>query len=288
MQPVEFSQLLIGLPATGKTTFLAALWYVAQDGAAASSLALDHVLGDTRHLNEIRDHWLRCTRVPRTVTASESLLSLHLKEKENGRPVVIKVPDLAGELFEAQWRERHWPTKYDEMLLDAGGALLFIHPNKIQQPNRIDMIDALLEDEQDAETAPQASAVAATTVEWNADEAPTQVKLVELLQLIAARGISRQPFRVAVIISAWDTLLTLNETPAKWLAHQLPLLDQMLKARADVFPSTVYGLSAQGGEYADAETDPLSQISPLNRIQLAGDAVVQRHDITEPIRWLMR
>ena len=99
MNTGQFSYLLMGLPATGKTTFLAALWYLVQDSEAKSTLMLDHVVGDVRHLNDIREHWLKCTPVPRTPTASELLLSMFLKERESGQALTLHVPDLVGELF---------------------------------------------------------------------------------------------------------------------------------------------------------------------------------------------
>ena len=274
--------LLMGLPSSGKTTFLAALWFVIQSTKAASALALDHVVGDMAHLNRIREDWLQCTPVPRTSIASKTKLSIFLKERVSGQPIALQVPDLAGEIFETQWTDRQWSQSYDAMLRDAVGAILFVHPDKIQQPVRIDMVEAMLDED---EAAPDEEANAK---DWDPREAATQVKLVEILQFVASRKGIRTPFRIALVISAWDTVKASGVTPASWLRHQLPLLSSVLRTRADRFPNVVFGLSAQGGEYQGMDTDPLCEIPPLERISLVGETVVNEHDITEPIRWLIQ
>ena len=287
MNPTPSSLLLMGLPASGKTTFLAALWYVVQNARAKSALALDHVVGDTTHLNRIRNNWMQCTPVPRTPIASEVMLSIFLKERATDRPLAVHIPDLAGETFEMQWTERQWSQSYDEMLRGSLGAILFVHPDKVQEPVRIDMVEAMAGEADDAEVGEEPEPEGEVP-EWHPEAAATQVKLVEMLQFIAARETSRDPFRIAVVVSAWDTVQASGLNPALWLRGQLPLLDSVLRARADRFPSVVYGLSAQGGEYQGTDSDPLNKIFPLERISLFGDAVVNRHDITEPIRWLIQ
>jgi hypothetical protein len=287
----QSSQLLMGLPAAGKTTFLAALWYVVQNPSAKSLLQLDHVVGDFKKLNELRECWLRCKPVPRTSLALEATLSMHLKDQVGGK-VVLQIPDLAGESFENQWVERASSVTYDKMVQGAQGAIFFINPKRVIPPIRIDMIetiaDAFDEDasEEDEEKEPEPSAE--SQPEWDPHATPTQVKVAELLQFLLQRCPAERPLRVALVVSAWDLVSQLPPiTPATWLANELPLLNQFLQSHPTQLDCRVYGLSAQGGQYQDAGADPLCKMDPLSRIVLVGDSVVQKHDLTEPIKWLM-
>jgi len=285
MKPQAFSYLMMGLPSTGKTTFLAALWHAVQEPAAKCALRLDHVDGNSQQLNNIRDCWLRCEPVPRTLTHSEKILSMHLKDSITNAAVTLQVPDLAGELFESQWTSRRWPAAYDRMIAKSGGALLFLYPDRIQEPTRIDMIETIAPGSAGGNSTDHTTS--SPQVPWSASLAPTQVKLVELLQFAVSRKGRKAPFRLAVIVSAWDKLTALNQSPEVWLKHQFPLLHQVLISRASEIPSVVFGLSAQGGEYASNNVDPLSELVPMKRIQLVGSCVSQKHDITEPVKWLM-
>ena len=64
-------QLLIGLPETGKTTFLAALWQVVESDEVPGALRLEKLHGDREHLNKIRADWLCCSPMGRTIIAAE-------------------------------------------------------------------------------------------------------------------------------------------------------------------------------------------------------------------------
>ena len=51
--------LLMGLPSTGKTSFLAALWYAIQQTQSPTALVLKKLDGDSGYLNKIRDNLAR-------------------------------------------------------------------------------------------------------------------------------------------------------------------------------------------------------------------------------------
>jgi len=245
--------LLIGLPSTGKTSYLAALWYMVNQTTVDCRLSLEKLDGDSKYLNQIRDAWLEYKPVPRNPLDSENVVSMALKDRETGRNVGLSFPDLSGESFRLQWTERQFTSRYDERLRQASGAILFVHPDRIQKPNRIDAVNDLAAvvggaapEEVGGET-PQA-----VTKPWDIEKGPTQVQLVELLQFVSGREYFRPPFRVAIVVSAWDLLVGLRETPAKWISDQLPLLRQFLDCSEGMFDVAFYGVSAQGGRYASS------------------------------------
>ena len=58
-----FQCLMVGLPGTGKTTFLAALWHVAKSHEVPGSMRLERREGDQEYLNWIADEWSKCAEL---------------------------------------------------------------------------------------------------------------------------------------------------------------------------------------------------------------------------------
>ena len=103
------------------------------------------------------------------------------------------------------------------------------------------------------------------------------------------------PRRLAIVLSAWDTVRDEGLTPIDFLRSRLPLLNQYLRRGADDWTWRIYGLSAQGGTYDKLEdsaervpeAEELRKLDrPSKRIQLVGP-VAETHDLTEPLAWLM-
>jgi hypothetical protein len=103
---------------------------------------------------------------------------------------------------------------------------------------------------------------------------------------------SEQQLNIAVIISAWDTIINTPDpkystlTPSQWIGKEMPLLEQFLETNSDLFNSKCFGVSAQGGDYK-TDTDHLnSHDLPSKRIIVQVDSEISK-DITLPIRWLL-
>lgn len=245
--------LLIGLPSTGKTSFLAALWYMVNQSDTDCALALDKLDGDSRYLNQIRDSWLEYKPVPRNPLDSEKAVAMLLKVKDSGALVKLNVPDLSGESFRLQWAHRQFTTQYDERLQEAGGAVLFVYPEGMSKPHRIDTLKELEAAMGQAGTEQDtAEEDAVNPKPWDIEKAPTQVQLVELLQFILGRDYFRPPFRLAIVVSAWDLVSGLGKSPEEWVSSELPLLRQFLGCNSEMFTVEFYGVSAQGGRYASS------------------------------------
>ena len=122
-------------------------------------------------------------------------------------------------------------------------------------------------------------------------QAPSQVKLVEVLQFIAEQCIRQQPIPVAIIVSAWDIVEEMpkilgDEKPSEYFAKRVPLLYQYLTANPEHFTTQVFGVSAQGGDL-EQHRERLQKVEKQScRIRVRqGDKVTS--DITLPIKWLM-
>lgn len=300
MKKTYCKQLVIGLPSSGKTTFIAALWHTVTNDEVPGALKLEKLHGDSKHLNAIKSAWIKCCPVDRTISSDE-IVSMRLTHPDNNESVELHLPDISGESFNSQWKDRKWKQSYDDLVKESKGALLFIHPHKTESMERIDHADALLselgeefnnsEDQTEQERTTSHNIPEKKTEDfssnWNPDKASTQVKLVELLQFAALRLNSDSEFRIAVIISAWDILLDKRVSPEKWLNSRVPLLSQYLKANSEQFPFKVYGISAQGAEYSDEKNIDLHfSLNQSERILVVEDGA-ESNDITKPVKWVM-
>lgn len=282
--------LMVGLPQSGKTTFLAALWHIVQETGVPSSLRLKELRGDRTYLNRIREAWFACRPLDRTTIQNEQLVTLCL-ESSAARELELTIPDLSGESFELRLRERRWPTDFDGLVNDARGILLFIHPDLIRPARRVDLAQGLAAQLRRGDPSPDNAATCqvATTVPpapWSHELMPTQVQLVELLQFMLERRGSAEALRVVVIISAWDLLEALVGTPKEVLWKHLPLLWQFLDANPETITHTVVGVSAQGGDLDKDRVALLGQDPPSLRVRVVG-LECDPHDLSAPVFWLL-
>jgi hypothetical protein len=279
--------VLMGLPATGKTSFLAALWYLVQHSQVASSLRLEKLEGDSKYLNHISKAWAAYEPVPHTRIDSETVVSMLLKDVHTNQTLKLSFPDLSGESFTLQWTMRQFTQGYDTFLRGASGAILFVGPLQYMKPIRIDQANPLIEEILSGQQKQEPLQDRSDPIKpWNPERTPTQVQLVDLLQFILGRDYFAAPFRLAVVISAWDKPSQLNMSPVEWLAKEFPLFHQFLSSNQKAFDTAIYGLSAQGGDYS--QRNALMDKTPSDRIEVVGIGISNSHDLTEPLQWLMR
>jgi hypothetical protein len=279
----------MGLPASGKTTFLAALWHLVEANETHCNLRLESYAGDLGYLNSIAESWRTFKPVPRTSQVGDKNVSITLTNSITNVSGSAFFPDLAGETFDRQVEERICEPEFIENLSKNNGILFFINADvkedglSITEFNaRMPVGDAsinVLDMEHDGQEN--------ESKEWEPKYLPTQVKIVQLLS-----DLIRPPFellsrRIAVMISAWDVTRGTDLDPQKWLAVNMPLVDQFLRSNKDYFEFQVYGVSAQGIRLEDnAAIESASKLMPSRRIQIVGPDH-EGHDLTEPLIWLM-
>lgn len=283
----ECSIVVIGLPGSGKTTFLAALWHVIFNRELLTKLRFGSLArGTQQHLNIIAARWRKAQMQERTIVAGNQVVAINLVDAQ-GAPTVVTFPDIAGEAFGEMWELRECEAAVAETL-SKGNILLFVHANKINQPHWV------------ADIAAQAAALGppeaeGEPVKWQPDLAPTQVKLVSLLTLLAESPLDAGPRRVALMLSAWDKASGEGLNPTEFLRDKLPLLHQYLSCNSQQWDWCAYGISAQGGDYDEvkdgaaktAAAEALRALDvPSSRIKLVFENT-ESHDLTLPLAWLM-
>ena len=267
--------LLFGLPGSGKTTYLAALWYLLQQDDVEKKLYLNGWPDTREYLNQIAGKWARFTPVDRNLL-TEGIKKIQICLENGDDMVDLHVPDVSGESWEVLWETRSCHKEFAALAKDAYGIILFVHADHIRQP-----VDILTLTKQTAGQLPDKQV---EPTAWNAKESPTQVILVDLLQALFSSPDFGRERPLALVVSAWDKIANMEQTPEEFFSTTLPLLHQFLQYRN----FKIFGVSAQGGALTQA--DDLrrlqAQDNPVDRI-LVDDGSSRSYDLTTPISWLI-
>lgn len=293
--------VIMGLPASGKTTFLAALWHLVEAEETATRLRLHSYEGDLSYLNRIAQAWRTFQKVPRTSQIGDVNVKMHLVDTETGNTAVAFFPDLAGETFDAQVLARRCRPEFVEALSKEEGVLFFITADVKGDGLSVVELNSLLPEEggepiadgidegeqQDKDGDEQPQTLTATTVEWTPHRVPTQVRVVQILSDLIRPPFEPKLRRLAVIISAWDLTDGSGLDPRAWLDTRMPLVSQFLQSNKVAFEHQIYGVSAQGANLDDGvAVAQLSERQTSRRIRVVGTNE-EGHDLTAPLVWIM-
>ena len=281
----------LGFPRTGKSTYLGALWQLAQDPAESTIVERD-VTGDRSYLQTLGEQVARGEEIDRTELESVEGMQLTLG-LESG-DVTVHVPDLGGETLRLLVEDRLWHSRLQETLAASHGIVLFLHPEKLRLPMTIQVADEILAGghstnqddrgeaeidrnrDQSAETKPERFSVAA---------ACTAARCLDALENVLMYQRARWRVRLAIVISAWDTVDG-APTPAHWLTDRVPAVASFLGANVDMVEWSVYGVSAQGGALP-TDKDRLLALGSVRKRVFAQGANGEAVPVVEPLRWVL-
>jgi Double-GTPase 1 len=292
-QPLQI--LIAGYPEEGKSTYLAAFWHSVAN-RPGSSIAIDLLHGNQEYLQGIERLWMDCKPVGRTTQVDASNVfpggSESVKLKCGDEKFELIIPDVSGETYNHLWERREIPGQLAESMRTCNGVLLFVNPLKLKEGTRIAdeayvAGDApLSEDLGSSSDAEDESPTSGDLQTWSPKKAPSQPKLVEILQTIAHLRRTSSRFRVAIVVSAWDSVNVRITFPSEWIAKRTPLLNQYLKSNASIFEVEIFGVSAQGGSYKGNIQELLSKDNPWERISVVGSGGCDK-DICRPMLWAL-
>ena len=289
------SIVVCGLPGSGKTTYLAALWHLVQSQEVETILCLDSLaFGDYEYVNGIRGTWQRGRNQTRTVGAAQQV-GLDLKSRD-GRSARLIFLDHSGETFDRLWETRSISKDVADQLAERNSAALFVRSTGLKTPVPLSDMLHIEKAMREAKSGPDDDDGAGMQREreWSADDSPDQVKIVDLLQTLAENLQVSQSERLAVIVSAWDRVDEYH-TAEDFVRQRLPLLWQYLCVGHHPFEYRYYAVSAQGGDYVDEGHDGklpaklktlLAIDQPSRRIRLLDDNDANC-DLTLPLDWLI-
>jgi hypothetical protein len=136
--------VIMGLPASGKTTFLAALWHIIEAEETNCQLQLDSYEGDLKYLNAIARAWRSFEKVPRTSQVGDVDVTICLVDAITGAKGRAFFPDLAGETFDAQVESRRCRPGFLRNVETDDGILLFVTVNAKQDSLSIVELNSML------------------------------------------------------------------------------------------------------------------------------------------------
>jgi len=271
-------QLIVGMPNSGKSTYIAALRHLLIANEVHTELELTGLAANEKHLNKLEADWLDCKQVQRTKTATEGWVEFRVKDRKSGTHSTLSIPDLRGEAFEQPACNGLCQKDVYDAVTAADGILLFTNADREDDTLMIsEFSDILLEyDKSDPPTPIKP---------FKTDEMPEEVKIVEFLQVANRRPQRPRRRKIAVIVSAWDVVAE-APAPSTWLEANRPMLAQFLAANADLWNARVYGISAQGGKLPDRKRELAKIKQPSERIRVVGHGA-GTHDLSAPLQWLM-
>jgi len=299
--------IFVGLPDSGKSSFIGALWHVLKSKEVDIELSIVVQPADREYLNDLEDAWLKCKSPGRTTTDLFKEVELDVSIKNNGNTMTFIFPDVSGEMYRSQFENRKLSELYNEQITVTNGLFLFINPdflirpvlindaawvlNKLVFQSRMNQNNGLVDAKEVSDLIKRDNkSQKGNGAIWQAKMAQTQLVLVDLLQMIASKVLS--PCRVCVIVSAWDEIINLPDhdysalEPQQWVGKELPFLMQYLQANEALFQCNFFGVSAQGGNYSN-------DIDKLNRFEIQSQRIIvqnkniRTNDITLPIKWIV-
>jgi hypothetical protein len=281
--------MIAGMPASGKSTFIAALRHVLLSGDTSSALVMARLADDERHLNRLQDRWLASETFERTREASEAWVRFHVTDRKTSATAEIVMPDLRGEVFERPAALGNCARDVFQGLTSSSGLLLFTNANRPDDANLKSDTGDLLDDEPPEPPEPASvSGDPPAPPTFQADLMPEEAKLVELLQAVNRRPQPKRRRRLGLAVSAWDVVVEGggDRSPAEWLATSRPMLWQYVQNNPDLWDVRAYGVSAQGGQLP-RDRERLQAIENASeRIIVIGHGAAP-HDPTAPVAWLM-
>jgi hypothetical protein len=314
---MTLSVVVIGVPDSGKSSFIAALSHILEFNEIETALTLARLPDEAKYLHEMRGDWEVCQPFERTKAGVHPII-FNLIDKEGCR-VDLSFPDIAGEEFDKQWSSRIWNEDFLQEIEKATGVLLFLNVKTFRKPyskadeDRVQRaaleVTGEEDEKEDQETRPElieeitdtGAAIAKLvssqssddgTIEvndptlWKPEEADEQAKLVDILQALAEYASDTQ-WRLGIVVSAWEIIhnATPNVSPTAWVERNARLLSQYLRSNPESFEFGVFGVSAQGGD-PEIESEKLQSIeTPSERVLVVTDTY-QGHDLTRVVTWV--
>ncbi len=275
---------MIGMPSSGKTTYLASLCRLLLYGEQDAEWKLDikDVPDGFDRVGKLIKNLNSYKAVKRTYGADFYKVKLNLYNYKQ-ECIQFVVPDLSGEIFRDLVYDRRIPSNIMDQIVESDRLLFFINVNTmipeeriklgeksaIKQLNEaqgdmaIESIDNKEEQVQDKDK--ECDEISKEEKNENKDKEQVgnkeeeqkkynnQSALVELLHSIIY--LVPHSLNVRFVISAWDLVEKEFKqdkvTPEEYIKIKLPLLYQCLVFNSKLINYEIWGVSAQGGDFED-------------------------------------
>lgn len=272
----------VGMPGTGKTTYLGALWQVIQDLREPSVIELGFQ-GDRAYLQEIGGLVASGEEVRRTDVGSTEGMAMNLGFN-GGLECQLSIPDLSGETVRMLVEERVWDPNLHSAVTNADALVLFVHPDAVRGPTRRNSVSEMANELGVPEMEEVSSSEPMQPFEHRL--ACTAAALTDVLENMVELQLGRQRLRLAIVTSAWDRADGGGETPNEWLHDRLPAISAWCATNSWRVEYEVFGVSAIGGQLPDDRDQLLAKGAVSQRAYArTGDGTPV--SITGPLQWAL-
>lgn len=232
------SCLIAGLPSSGKSTYIGALWYNLCNRANEMMMKSSNNLpDDIQHLENLSTHWLKAEKIDRTNSNASDSVLLNMEVKETGKSLSVAVPDFLGETF-LGIIDMEDTKKLVEWCNNANTLLYMVND---VSPGRFDD-----DDEHGQEENGGGNQDIPSLISKNMSEAAKNIMILKFL-------LARKKFeKVVIALTWWDEVTQDGANPAspdKWLCDNSPAFYNFVNHYCANLK--VIGLSAQGCEYKE-------------------------------------
>lgn len=265
--------LLAGLPAVGKSTYIAALWAVEKDGKSGHLLTCEDFPSDSSYIDIMKSNWIELKDVRRTTFAEPTEIVLPMKNNRTGVSINLALPDFQGEVFQ---RVLSNAISHDiEEWCDKSNSILFMLRLPTSSPE-------MLQEEISDDTEPRIGMDKVIMQTYNIDKAIQNVLLLKFLY----ERMGDCP--ISVCFSLWDMAdNSSNISIEEWVKLNHPCIFNYIVEHFSAYK--FFGVSSQGSSYEGLSEQQEEELSAKTiekkRAYVYTDKV--SYDITEPIVFLI-
>lgn len=259
----------LGLPGTGKSTYLGTFWHFV-DETTVSAVEEAGTASNLAHVQELASRASGLRAPDRTPFAADNRFDVPVRFKEAGEARLV-IPDRSGEQLQQMIERRQWPRLLRADLDSVSGILFFVHPDDVHLPLGIEIM------------GPSAAGSNETAEPFSNHQACTAAQLIDVLENVLEATSAKWPLRVAVMISAFDEID--GRTPGAWFAEKLPAVDAMLRNDPDRASTRVYGVSALGGSLSQRQD--VFKKGRLHKRAWVRDSAGDPAPFVEPVQWAL-
>ena len=278
---------MMGIPESGKTTFLVAFTFMLEDQTEGTRLHLnpsEPPEGMTKEFKEEMDHWGKFEPLDHTRVGQIHRMKYTLYDEKEER-YILEIPDRYGEIFSNIVLNRYINDDTRAEWLAADKILFFVNFQRMNIGNQEELLTELPQETQ------QLLINGKESLEKKEEDdkkfiLPDQFVLVELLQML--QEIRRNGVFIKFIISAWDSLNLQGIDHEKQLPEivfekYLPFVYQFLKSNSNSIYAEFWGISAQGSDLSDKEEiKKMSQaLDSMERVIVVDSEGEVSHDLSK-------
>jgi len=246
---------MIGMPSSGKTTFLASLCRLLLHGEQETEWSLDisDVPEGLENIKKMIKNLDSYREVGRTLESAIYNVELNLYNQYQ-EWIQFVVPDLSGEIYQNLVYDRRISFNIMDQIAKSDVLLFFINFNTMIPEERIKLNEESAIQKLNQEQGND-NQKCIETEEPKVKKYNDQSALVELLQSIIY--LVPHSLNIRFVVSAWDLVEKAFKvdklTPERYIKRKLPLLYQYLMCNTEKFSYEIWGASAQGGDFNNKE-----------------------------------